>query len=75
MNQRTSPDCRLRRPNGHFALKTGAMAKVKDCANGYPLPLSLKQGDVVRNLAFDCRYYTVERAEGTFSIFLANIVK
>jgi hypothetical protein len=60
-------------PNGHFALKAGTVAKVKDCANGYPLPLGLKPGDTVRVLAFDCGYYTVEKGDRTFNVFLTNI--
>jgi hypothetical protein len=42
---------------------------VMSCKNAYPLPVGLVEGDVVRILAFNCGYYTVEKGGRTFSSF------
>lgn len=73
MAYRDSNNSRQPRENGFYALKPGALATVKNCANGYLLPAGLKGGDTVKIVNFDWGYYTVEREGATFSVFLANI--
>jgi hypothetical protein len=69
------PGRRFLRPHGFFAEKKGALVTVKNCANGYPLPIGLKEGDLVKVLDFDHGYYSVKRDGKVFSIFLTNVVR
>ena len=61
-------------PAGQYALRPGALVRVKHCANGYPLPPGLEPGERVKILGFDHGYYLVERGGRTFTIFMANII-
>jgi len=75
MYQNFSTGIRFPRPYGHFALKRGSMVVVKNCAGGYTLPVGLVEGDVVKVLAFDCGYYSVEKDGQTFCISMTNFVR
>ena len=75
MKQQPSQRQRCVRPQGHYVKPPGSIAKVKPCPNGYPLPPGLNPGDVVRIVAFDHGYYTVEKGGRTFSVFLVNVAR
>jgi hypothetical protein len=63
------------RPHGYYAKRPDSIAKIRDCPNGYPLPQGLNPGDVVRIMAFDHGYYTVEKDGRSFDIFIVNMVQ
>lgn len=62
-------------PPGHYALKPGTFVRLKHCANGYPLPVGIKPGDLVKILGFDHGYYGVEQDGRTFTVFMTNVIE